>query len=252
MKSFWKNAVHINCLAALAGIFSILVSASSYAVIDDSNVYNSNCYLVISSDGQVSYRCDVITVTAPRDPPPSPSPPTFTPLPNLPGSRGLTLYGKPIGRCQANARSQAYYKCVGRTGGLLVPPAYPIDLPIDNNFVTRAAWRPAILDFLNTVYKSDDPYAWKGWDSALYASMQRCTGDTGCMAEVWLYFGQTNIALPNLGAFGDVNWLANLLTLPISRPSYETSPAAALITRVTNVQVCNALKTASERDGCTP
>ena len=246
----------------LEGIFSIkflfsctvglltLNLVNAHAVIDQSNAQVTNCYLIISSDGQVSYRCDVVTVTATRDPQPSGPPPTFTPVAGLPGGRGLTLNGKPQDRCYQNASSQAYYRCSGRSG---VPPAYATMLNIDpREYVTQGLWRPAVLDFMNIVYKSDDLTVWRGWDSALYSSMQRCSGDTSCMAEVWRYFGQTNIAIPNLGPFGDINWLANVLSIQIQKPTFETSPASKLLTPKVNGMVCAALREAAVKDGCDP
>ena len=237
-------------LPHLIASLSILNSVNGYAVIDQSNSVISNCYLILSSDGQVSYRCEVIVVTATRDPQPSGPPPTFSPVAGLPGGRGLTLNGRPQDRCYQNASSQAYYRCSGRSGA---PPAYSSMLSIDpSEYVTQALWRPAILDFMNTVYKSDDPSAWRAWDSALYSSMQRCSGDTGCMAEVWRYFGQTNLAVPNLGPFGDINWLVNVLSIQIQKPTFETSPAMKLLKSKVNGMVCAALHDAAVKDGCDP
>ncbi len=111
-------------------------------------------------------------------------------------------------------------------------------------------WSPALLSYINTIYASVDSTILNGWNDALYNTMQRCNGDQGCAAEVWLYFGQTNIALPNLGPAGDVNWLVNVVTATFSTPSFDNSPANTLFTRYANGAICKNINESNKNDTC--
>ena len=150
-------------------------------------------------------------------------------------------------QCTKNAIDQAQYKCSVRSG---FPPSYSIHINVSSAFRTSALWKPALLDFMKIIYTSDNQHILQNWGSALAGALAKCSRVHACNAEVLLYFGQTNIALPPLPAVGDANWFFNSILSKISKPSFELSPANTLFTPLVNGQMCNALIAVAKADRC--
>ena len=151
-------------------------------------------------------------------------------------------------RCSKNAGDQAIYKCNTKTG---FPPGSADKVSVPSIFLTQNLWKQQLLDFMNAIYASDNQYVLQqDWNKALASALQKCGGDAGCNAEVWFYFGQTNVALPNFPVLGDINWFVNAIASRISPPNFDSSPAKSLFEPLVNGQKCTALVQAAQADGC--